>query len=230
VIHAAAWTAVDAAEEQEALARRANVEACGVLAEACRANAAHLVVVGTDFVFDGESRRPYREDDAPRPLSAYGRTKLEAERAALEAHPRGTSVVRTQWLYGPGGKHFPRTIAQVAREKRRLKVVDDQVGAPTTTLELAPALWFVLARRATGIFHGACEGQCTWHGFTAAILEELGIRSQVELTPCSTSEFPRPARRPAFSVLDSSKLAELRGHPFQTWRAALQDYLSVEPL
>ena len=168
-------------------------------------------------------------DDEPRPLSAYGRTKLAGERAALETHPGGAAVVRTQWLYGPGGNHFPRTIVKAARERGALKVVDDQIGSPTTTLELAPALWDVLASGATGIFHAACEGSCSWYGFTAAILEEVGLGA-VPLEPCTTQDFPRPAPRPAYSVLDSSRLTLLRGRPLAPWREALRAYLAVEPL
>jgi dTDP-4-dehydrorhamnose reductase len=229
VIHAAAWTAVDAAESAEAAALRANAEAPRVLAEACRAARIPLVAVGTDFVFDGRAREPYREEDRPRPLSAYGRTKLAGERAVLETHPEGAAVVRTQWLYGPRGNHFPRTIVKAARERGALRVVDDQVGSPTTTLELAPALWDVLASGATGVFHAACEGSCSWHGFTAAILEELGLE-HVELARCTTAEFPRPAARPAYSVLDSTRLALLRGRSLAPWRDALAAYLALEPL
>ena len=125
VIHTAAYTAVDKAEEEEDVAQRANATACAVLAEQCARSGAPLVTVSTDFVFDGTSHRPYREDDPPNPLSAYGRTKLAGERAALEAHPSGVRVVRTQWLYGPRGRHFPRTMQQLARERSRLKVVAD---------------------------------------------------------------------------------------------------------
>ena len=229
VLHGAAYTAVDKAEEQPGLARRVNAEATAHLARACREHGARLVAVSTDFVFDGAGRRPYREDDAPCPLSVYGRTKLEGERAALETHPEGTSIVRTQWLYGPRGRHFPRTIAAAARERGSLKVVDDQVGAPTTTLELAPALWDVLQQGAPGVYHAACEGSCSWHGFTAAILAELGLGA-VRLEPCATADFPRPAPRPAYSVLDSGKLARLRGRPLAPWRDALRAYLAAEAI
>lgn len=229
VLHCAAYTAVDKAESEPEVARRVNVDASRVLAEACARAGAQLVAVSTDFVFDGASRVPYTESDIPHPLSVYGATKLDGERAALEANPGRTAIVRTQWLYGPRGKHFPRTIVALAREKGSLRVVDDQVGAPTTTLELAPALWDVLALRGTGVYHAACEGECSWHAFTAAILEECGLRS-VALAPCSTADFPRPARRPAYSVLDSSRLAALRGRPLAPWRVALAEYLRLEPL
>jgi dTDP-4-dehydrorhamnose reductase len=229
VIHCAAYTAVDKAEEQPDLARKVNVDASRVVAQACARHGAQLVAVSTDFVFDGTKSTPYVESDAAAPLSVYGVTKLDGERATLAAHPAGSAIVRTQWLYGPRGKHFPRTIVGFAREKGRLKVVADQFGAPTTTLELAPALWDVLLARATGIYHAACPGSCSWHGFTRAILDECGLQ-QVVLEACDTSAFPRPARRPAYSVLDSSKLAALRGRPMAPWREALKNYLAVEPL
>jgi dTDP-4-dehydrorhamnose reductase len=229
VLHCAAYTAVDKAESEPDVARRVNVEASRVVAEACARHGSRLVAVSTDFVFDGASRVPYTESDTPRPLSVYGVTKLEGERAALDANPGRTAIVRTQWLYGPRGRHFPRTIVALAREKGALRVVDDQVGAPTTTLELAPALWDVLALRGTGIYHAACEGACSWHAFTAAILEACELRS-VALEPCTSADFPRPARRPAYSVLDSSRLAALRGRALAPWRDALAKYLRVEPL
>lgn len=229
VLHPAAYTAVDKAEEETELAQRVNADAAGVVAAASREAGAHLVAVGTDFVFDGEGERPYREDDEPRPLSAYGRTKLAGERAVLEAHPGGAAICRTQWLYGPRGNHFPRTIVRAARERGALKVVDDQTGSPTSTIELAPALWDLLGARATGVFHGACEGACTWFGFTRAILDRVGL-GEVELEPCTTADFPRPAHRPTYSVLDSGKLAALRGRPMAPWQDALEAYLAEEPL
>jgi len=224
VIHCAAFTAVDLAEEKEADAGRANETATRVLAEACARASTPLVAVGTDFVFDGASKRPYREDDPVRPLSAYGRTKLAAERAALDAHPSGTAVVRTQWLYGPRGKHFPGTILELAKTRKELKVVNDQVGCPTTTLELAPALWDVLRARATGIFHAACEGAGSWYDLAVATLEGAGVNG-VKVLPCTTAEFPRPAKRPSYSALDCSKLAALRGKRLAPWREALAAFL-----
>ena len=229
VIHCAAWTAVDLAEEREADALRVNGEACRVLARACKAAAIPLVLVSTDFVFDGQGTRPYREDDPVAPLSAYGRTKLAGERAAQTEHPRGTRIVRTQWLYGPRGKHFPGTIHGLAKTRPELKVVDDQRGSPTTTLELAPALFDVLARGEAGIYHAACEGSATWFELARATLELTGL-AQVKLTPCTSAEFPRPARRPAYSVLDCSKLARLRGKTLLPWRAALAQFLERNPL
>jgi dTDP-4-dehydrorhamnose reductase len=175
-------------------------------------------------VFDGTSTRPYREDDTPRPLSAYGRTKLLGEVAARTAHPTGTRIVRTQWLYGPRGKHFPGTILGLAKERSELKVVHDQIGSPTSTLELAPALWDVLRIGEAGSYHAACEGQASWFEVACATLELAGVRG-VQVTPCTTSEFPRPAVRPRYSVLDCSRLTKLRGKSLMPWRKALEAYL-----
>lgn len=227
VIHTAAYTDVDKAEEEEELALRVNATATGMLAAACARAAVPLVAVSTDFVFDGERQTPYPEDAPTNPLGAYGRTKLAGEHAALEAHPAGTRIVRTQWLYGPRGKHFPATIQRLASERDRLKVVHDQVGSPTSTLELAPALWDVLERGEAGLYHAACEGACSWYELALAVLEAEGI-TDVAVEPCSTEEFPRPAPRPRYSVLDCRKLAALRGAPLGTWREALRTYLGNE--
>jgi dTDP-4-dehydrorhamnose reductase len=228
VVHAAAYTAVDQAEAEEALALRVNAEAPGVVAAACARHGLPLVHVSTDFVFDGEKRTPYVPEDAPRPLSAYGRTKLAGEERVRSAHGRGSAIVRTQWLYGPRGKHFPGTILALAAEKPELTVVDDQIGAPTSTLELAPALWDVLAARATGLFHAACDGQASWYELACATLALAGSATPVR--PCATERFPRPARRPAYSVLDCGRLAALRGRRLAPWREALRAFLAHEGL
>lgn len=228
VIHGAAYTAVDKAEAEEERAELANAHVPRVVAAACAQHGIPLVHVSTDFVFDGSKRTPYTRADAPRPLSAYGRTKLHGEERVAEAHPRGAAIVRTQWLYGPRGKHFPGTILALAAEKPELKVVNDQIGSPTSTLELAPALWDVLAARATGLFHAACEGRASWYEFAAATLELCGKKTPVR--PCSTREFPRPAHRPAFSVLDCADLTALRGRALRPWRDALREFLAHEKL
>jgi dTDP-4-dehydrorhamnose reductase len=227
VIHCAAYTAVDKAEEEPDLAHRVNAEACGVLADACAEADIPMVMISTDFVFDGQADRPYRETDPVDPLSVYGKTKLEGERLARERHPEGTRIVRTQWLYGPRGKHFPRTIESLARERDELKVVSDQIGSPTSTLELSPALWDVLHEGEAGIYHAVCEGACSWYEFACAIVVLCGIET-VSVLPCSTEEFPRPAPRPAYSALDCSKLTNLRKKPLSSWREALSTYLGSE--
>jgi dTDP-4-dehydrorhamnose reductase len=227
VVNCAAHTAVDKAEQEEALALRQNADVPEALARACAARGLPFVHVSTDFVFDGSGSRPYRPDDPVAPLGAYGRTKLEGERRVRAACP-GAAIVRTQWLYGPRGKHFPGTILALAATKPELKVVHDQVGAPTSTLELAPALWDVLLKRASGIFHAACEGRASWFEFARATLELAGSRTPIH--PCTTAEFPRPAQRPAYSVLDCTTLTALRGRPLKPWREALADFLAHERL
>ncbi|QDU67424.1 dTDP-4-dehydrorhamnose reductase [Engelhardtia mirabilis] len=227
VIHPAAYTAVDKAEEEPGLARAVNAAAAQIVARACASRGLPLVVVSTDFVFDGTGERPYREDDAPNPTSVYGATKLEGEQLALAANPGRTAIVRTQWLYGPGGNHFPGTMLRLASERDQLRVVSDQVGSPTSTLELSPALWDVLVRGAAGVYHAACEGRASWYDLAVATLAEAGVTG-VKVDPCTTDEFPRPAKRPAYSVLDCSKLAALRGAPLAPWREALARFLAHE--
>ncbi len=226
VIQAAAYTAVDRAEEEEPQARRANALAPEVVARACAREEIPLVLVGTDFVFDGSRRTPYPVDAPCAPIGVYGRTKHEGEVRAAAAWGRGLRVVRTQWLYGPRGAHFPRTILRLAAERDGLRVVSDQVGSPTSTLELAPALWDVLAEGAAGVWHAACEGEASWYELARATLEIAGDPTPVE--PCGTEEFPRPAPRPAYSVLDCSGLARLRGRTLKPWRDALEDYLAAD--
>ena len=226
VVHAAAYTAVDKAEEEVELATRVNARAPEVLASACRERGLPLVLVSTDFVFDGTRTTPYPEDHPASPLGVYGRTKYEGEQRALAAHAEGLAIVRTQWLYGPRGNHFPGTMLRLAATNERLKVVDDQRGAPTTTLELAPALWDVALAGATGVFHGACEGEASWFDLAAETLRLCGDATPVD--PCTTDEFPRPAPRPAYSVLDCGRLTALRGRSLADWRTALADFLRAE--
>lgn len=227
VVHCAAYTAVDDAESNEDLALRVNATACDVLATRCALEGAALLVVSTDFVFDGSASEPYREDEPTSPLGVYGRTKLAGEQAALAAHPAGTRIVRTQWLYGPRGNHFPGTMLRLATERDELSVVQDQVGSPTSTLELAPALWDVLSAPLVGILHAACEGEASWFEVACATLEYAGVDG-VQVEPCTSEAFPRPAPRPAYSVLNCGRLAALRGRPLAHWQDALKTYLGDE--
>lgn len=218
---------MDRAEEEPELAAAINGDACGVLARAAAAAGIPMVLVSTDFVFDGDASTPYTEDAATSPQSVYGATKLDGEAQALGAHPEGAKVVRTQWLYGPRGSHFPHTMQRLAKERDRLKVVSDQVGSPTSTLELAPALWDVLISGEPGVWHAACDGACSWFDLAVATIDASEIEG-VEVEPCTTDEFPRPAARPAYSVLDCSKLERLRGKPMAAWKDALLTYLGTE--
>jgi dTDP-4-dehydrorhamnose reductase len=223
VFQCAAYTAVDAAEENEAAAMRVNAESVAFAAGACHKIGAALVYPSTDYVFSGVSNRPYRPGDPTGPLNAYGRSKLAGEVAARRAGR--WLVVRTSWLYGQGGPNFVDTIRQLAGERERLEVVDDQVGRPTWTGTLAKAMVELVMRRAEGVLHVTDQGEpVSWHGLARAILERTGERAEV--VPVPSSRFPRPARRPSYSVLDCSGAERLLGEALPEWRGVLVGYLA----
>ncbi len=223
VVNCAAWTRVDAAEAEPESAWRANAVGPRVLAEACRERGILLCHLSTDYVFDGTATRPIPEDATPNPRSAYGRSKLageEAVRAVLPHH----QIVRTAWLYGQGGPNFVLTMLRLAKEHGRLRVVDDQWGSPTWTGHLAPALIRLLERGVPGTYHLTNSGSTTWHGFATAVVAEAGLEVAVE--PIATSDYPTPAPRPAYSVLENHAWSELGEASLPPWRAGLQAYLS----
>ncbi len=224
VLNCAAYTQVDACEEHEELATRVNGEAVGVLAEACNRHGAVLVQVSTDYVFPGTATTPYHEDDQVGPINAYGRSKLLGEEIAQRAHHH--LVVRTAWLYGgPSGTFVEAIRAQLAQGTASLRVVADQTGSPTLCDDLAGAILGLLAVGARGLVHAVNSGSTTWHGFA----EEIVHRSHAtaEVIPVATTEFPRPAPRPAYSVLDTGRLSRLLGAPLPTWQDALARYLEA---
>ncbi|CAN0389036.1 unnamed protein product, partial [Phaeothamnion confervicola] len=202
VFHLAAWTDVDGAEDREEDAAAVNGRGSGNVAAAAAALGAALVLPSTDYVFDGAAGRPYDEDDDPNPLGAYGRTKLAGERAALLAHPDGARVARTAWLYGAAGKNFVDTMRTLGTERDEVSVVDDQEGCPTWTRDLVPALEALLDQP-PGIYHTAGGGSVTWAGFARAIFEEAGLDCAVR--PITTAELGRPAPRPTFSPLATTR-------------------------
>ena len=216
VINCAAYTDVDGAEEQEALALTVNADAAAHLA----AHAPYLVHVSTDYVFAGDATEPYTESAEPSPRTAYGRTKLAGDRAVLAAGDHH-AVVRTAWLYGGGGKNFVDTILGLAASRDEIKVVADQIGSPTWSGHLAPALLDVAERRGAGVFHATGEGQCSWHDLASAAVEAAGITCRV--LACTTDEFPRPAPRPAYSVLGTERSDGVRLPP---WPDGLAGHLS----
>lgn len=223
VLNAAAYTAVDAAETDERAAHLVNAIGAENLAAACRAAGAVLVQYSTDYVFDGAQTEPYAEDAPLAPVSAYGRTKAEGERRARAAHPEGTIILRTAWLYGEHGPSFVRTMMRLYREHGRLTVVDDQHGQPTWTRDLAEQTVRMLdagVRSAT--LHGTSSGATTWHGFARAIVENLGGDPR-DVAPVSSAEFSRPAPRPANSVLGHDGWAARGLVPQRAWRPALDD-------
>ncbi len=229
VLNAAAYTAVDKAEEEEALALSINAEGAGQLAAACASTGTGLVHVSTDFVFDGESGHPYPPDAVPRPLGAYGRSKLEGERAVLAAHPRAL-VLRTGWVYSRFGSNFVKTMLRLMGERDSLGVVCDQVGTPTWARGLAQALWAAVDRPLLqGVYHWSDAGVCSWYDFALAIAEEgraAGMLSRSpEVRPIPGSEYPTPARRPACSVLDKQQSWRDLGIAPVHWRVQLRAML-----
>ncbi len=222
ILNAAAYTAVDKAESEEALALRINAEAVANLAAAARTHNARLVHVSTDFVFDGVSGIPYAPDAPTAPVSAYGRTKLAGEQAAGE----GALIVRTAWVYAPKGHNFVRTMLRLMAERDEVRVVADQIGTPTYAPDLAAALWALSAKGVTGIHHYTDSGAASWYDFAVAIQEEglaAGLLTRaVPVIPIATSDYPTPATRPHYSVLDKSSSFAALGGPAPHWRANLR--------
>ena len=230
VVNAAAWTAVDDAETQEAQAFSVNALGAANLARACSAAGARMVQVSTDYVFSGDATSPYAEGASPAPRSAYGRTKAAGEWAVRAHLPVASWVVRTAWLYGAHGPNFVKTMARLASERDTVSVVDDQRGQPTWTVDLADAIVrLVDAQAPFGTYHGTSSGETTWFGFARAIFAGLGL-DPARVAPATTAGFPRPAPRPAYSVLghEAWSRAGLAGLP--GWHEALTEALpSVIP-
>jgi dTDP-4-dehydrorhamnose reductase len=225
IINAAAYTAVDKAEKEEELAFQANVAGVDAIARAAERHRARLIHISTDYVFDGTKGHPYRPDDPTAPLSAYGRTKLEGEKAALAAC-RNCLVVRTAWLYGDQGANFVKTMLRVMASHPQVRVVCDQIGTPTYAGPLAQALWTLAQTDRWGILHYTDSGVASWYDFACAIQEEaltLGLLEKaVPVLPISTAEYPLPAPRPSFSILDKSETWALLGAPASHWRTNLR--------
>lgn len=228
ILNCAAFTRVDDCETQRELAWRVNGEGPGVLAEIARDSGGLLVHVSSDYVFDGRGPNPYRESDPTGPddvLSAYGLSKWEGDRRILAAGCRHL-IARTSWVYGVGGPNFVDTILKAARSRPELKVVHDQRGRPTYAADLADGIFRLLDCAAEGVVHVANSDDCTWCEFAREILRQADIATPV--FPCTTAEFPRPAKRPAFSVLDLSRFTSLTGHPPRSWRDALAAFLALD--
>lgn len=228
VLHGGAFTDVDGCEKEPHKAVAQNGTGTAHVADVCAELGIGLVYVSTDFVFDGRATTPYREDHATAPLSAYGRSKLLGEQA-LAAHDRANFyTLRTSWVFGPKGKNFPAAILARARSGQPLKVVTDQVGRPTYTDDLAEAMFDLCEREAKGgIYHASNEGQCSWHRFASDILAAAGL-GHVPVGTMTSQELGRPAARPAWSVLDTDKLATVRGKRLPDYHDALRRYLKEE--
>ncbi|MCX9148800.1 dTDP-4-dehydrorhamnose reductase [Erythrobacter sp. WG] len=228
ILNAAAYTAVDRAESDEATARAINADAVGVMVEAMASTGGRVVHVSTDYVFDGLSPVAYRPEDERNPQSAYGRTKAEGED---RLRPEDL-LVRTAWVYAAGGANFVRTMIRLMNERDALGVVADQIGSPTWATGLARTIWGLVEKGATGTFHHADDGAISWHDFAVAIAEEahaLGLVKRIPvINPLTTADYPTPAKRPAFSLLDCSKTRALLGDRAVPWRENLRLMLEEE--
>ena len=242
ILNAAAYTAVDKAEEEIELARTINAEVPALLAREASALGGMLVHYSTDYVYSGNKTEPYREEDPTGPLGAYGRTKLEGDLAVVtEGGPH--LVFRTSWVYGIRGKNFLLTMMRLAKERPEIRVVDDQHGAPTWCRSIAEstvnALKSILgqelngplekAQETAGVYHLTCGGETTWCGFTRAIVEAMQLDNPPKVTPITTAEYPTPAKRPVNSVLDNSKLENAFGVRLPNWHDALLNCLKESP-
>lgn len=227
VLNAAAYTAVDRAENEPDLAHSVNAGAPAAFAKAL-GGAGRLVQVSTDFVFDGTSGRSYRPDDARNPKSVYGASKAAGEDAAGD----DAIIVRTSWVYAAGGANFVRTMLRLMAQRDELRVVADQIGSPTWATGLAQTLWSLAAKDAVGIWHHRDAGVASWYDFAVAIAEEahaLGLLARIpEIVPISTAEYPTPAQRPSFSVLDVSATRAMLGDRQAHWRSNLKTMLKEE--
>lgn len=222
IVNAAAYTAVDQAESESDLAMRVNGHAPGLLAEEAHKAGATLVHYSTDYVFDGSKATPYVEADPVAPLNAYGRTKLAGEQAIM-ASGAAHLILRTSWVYAPRGRNFLLTVQRLGRERKELKIVDDQIGAPTPARMIAEATAHLVSRNpaeSAGIYHLSAAGQTSWYEFAAEILR--GVEGAATVRPIPTSEYPTPARRPKNSLLDNSRFHEHFGFALPDWRVGLQ--------
>jgi dTDP-4-dehydrorhamnose reductase len=229
IVNAAAYTAVDKAESDRDAAFAVNATAPRVLAEEAKRIGALLVHYSTDYVFDGEKRTPYVEDDATNPLNVYGASKLAGEEAIRKSGCRHL-ILRTSWVYGPRGKNFMLTMLRLARERPELRVVDDQVGAPTSSIEIARATAQVLVRAApspglSDLFHLAARGETSWYGFAQGILARAGIATPI--VAIATEGYPTPAHRPRNSRLDCSRLRETFGVTLAPWQEGLEEAMQA---
>ncbi len=231
VVNAAAYTAVDKAETDREAAQRINADAVGELGAALAQRRTPVIHYSTDFVFSGSMDRPYREDDAPGPLNVYGETKLGGEQALLGSGAPAL-IFRTSWVYGIRGANFLLTMLRLLKERDELRIVDDQIGSPTWSRMLASATALVLYRvlrgeldleKVGGLYHLTGSGQVSWYGFASAILEDADL--DANLIPIPSSEYPAPARRPLYSVLDNSLFQETFGLVMPDWRLSLKQCL-----
>ena len=222
VVHCAAYTAVDAAEDNVELCRRVNAGGTRNIAEVCKKLDCKMVYISTDYVFDGQGTRPWEPDDERHPLNVYGQTKYEGELAVQENLSK-YFIVRIAWVFGKNGKNFVKTMLKLAETHDKLTVVNDQFGSPTYTYDLARLLVDMIQTDKYGIYHATNEGICTWYEFACEIFRQAGVK--IEVTPVPASEYPTKAKRPENSRLDKSKLTENGFERLPSWQDALERYL-----
>lgn len=222
IVNCAAYTAVDKAESDDVAAARINTEAVGNIARAARAARVKVIHISTDYVFSGQHHRPYDELDEPYPTSVYGRTKLEGEGMLTSFCPDAV-IIRTSWLYSEFGSNFVKTILKKGKELGALKVVSDQIGTPTYAGDLADAIMAIVdsEKWIPGVYHFSNEGVASWYDFAIEILQ-MGGEPQVTVTPCATKDYPTPASRPNYSVLDKSKIKRTYGIEVPYWKDSLR--------
>jgi dTDP-4-dehydrorhamnose reductase len=228
VVHLAAYTDVDGCELDEERAFAINAEGTKHVALAVSRCQAKMVYLSTDYVFDGNKREPYLESDSPHPLNVYGRSKLQGEQY-VQAWTKKALIIRAQWLYGRYGKNFVTSILRQANEKKVLSIVDDQIGSPTYTVDLAKAISVLIQFDARGIFHVANSDLCTWYAFGQTVLKLSGM-DKVRVIPISSKELGRPAVRPSYSVFNCQKLKRETGSALRPWSEAVRDYLAIQGL
>jgi dTDP-4-dehydrorhamnose reductase len=224
LINLAAMTDVDGCEDKRELAERVNGYGAGVLADLSREHNIRFVHISTDYVFDGTKTLPYKENDLPNPISAYGTTKLMGERAVMEKNP-SSLILRAQWLYGKGGENFITKVVKIAKQSGTVRVVNDQRGSPTYAKDLAEPLIALLEKGRTGIYHLANSGSCTWFEFAGEIFRLLEIDTAI--IPISSDELERKAPRPSYSVFDMWKYQKNTGLKMRPWQEALREYLAM---
>lgn len=232
ILNAAAYTAVDAAENDADRAAQVNADGPAWLAQAARRRGARLIHVSTDFVFGGTQPRPYAPHDETNPLGVYGRTKRDGEVRALAEHPDGASIVRTAWVYGPGGRNFVRTVLRILAERDEMRVVDDQIGTPTHTASLATAIWRIAAGSAPRIWHFTDSGVASWYDLAVAVRSVAAERWPAvewgKVRPIPARDFPTPASRPACALLDKTATWEVLPVA-DHWQTVLERALTHDP-
>lgn len=223
IINCAAYTAVDKAESDMENAFRLNAEAVGILAKAAKEHNARLIHISTDFVFDGRKHKPYVEDDAPSPLNIYGKSKWRGEEMCLRENS-ASIILRTSWLYSPFGNNFVKTMQRLGSERKELGVIYDQIGTPTYALDLARCVMDIIAqpeKQVSGIYHYSNEGVCSWFDFAVAIMDLSGLSCAVK--PLETTEYPTPAKRGHYTVLNKKKIRHTFGILIPHWHHSLRE-------